>query len=111
MIIFTFFKTTLPGSTYLVLDLHFYSAGCLTECGGSSSCLLPYNCTHFDQCHSTDMGCSCTRLMCSFGTFFSAESGVCDTVAKGLCDKGDNTKTDVNDYNDYEHDHDYDVIC
>lgn len=63
------------------------SQGCLTECGGSSSCLLPYNCTHFDQCHSTDMGCSCTRLMCSFGTFFSAESGVCDTVAKGLCDK------------------------
>lgn len=49
--------------------------------------------------------------MCSFGTFFSAESGVCDTVAKGLCDKGDKTKTDVNDYNDYEHDHDYDVIC
>lgn len=26
--------------------------------------------------------------MCSFGTFFSPESGVCDTVSKGLCDQG-----------------------
>lgn len=63
------------------------SQGCITECGGGLSCLLPYNCTHFDQCHSTDAGCSCTRLMCSFGTFFSAASGVCDTVSKGLCDE------------------------
>lgn len=52
--------------------------------------------------------------MCSFGTFFSSESGVCDTVAKGLCDKGDNTKTDVNDNNnngdDCDDDNDDDVI-
>lgn len=100
MIIFTFCNTTLSDQPFHFLIYIFFSAGCITECGGGSSCLLPYNCTHFDQCHSTDAGCSCTRLMCSFGTFFSSESGVCDTVAKGLCDKGDNTKTDVNDNND-----------
>lgn len=86
----------------------FFSAGCITECGGGLSCLLPYNCTHFDQCHSTDAGCSCTRLMCSFGTFFSAASGVCDTVSKGLCDEGNHTKTYINANNDDDDHHDDD---
>ncbi|XP_048754487.1 uncharacterized protein LOC125665731 isoform X3 [Ostrea edulis] len=60
--------------------------GCSVECDGASSCFRTYNCTHFDQCYPLDSGCSCTRLMCSFGTFYSPASGVCDTVSKGLCD-------------------------
>lgn len=47
--------------------------------------------------------------MCSFGTFFSAASGVCDTVSKGLCDEGNHTKTYNNANNDDDDEDDGDV--
>nr|XP_022304433.1 uncharacterized protein LOC111111636 [Crassostrea virginica] len=59
---------------------------CAEKCQGKETCYIGHNCTHYDHCFAWDnAACHCTRMICSFGTFWNAKINNCDRVAQVEC--------------------------